>query len=146
MRGTAFVDTNLLVYVRDADAGEKQVRAMDWLDHLWHDQSGRISCQVLQDYYVTVTQKLRPGIPPVDARRDVTALFAWNPSVTDANTIQQGWELQDRFGLPWWDSLIVAAALDLGCTYILSEDFQDGLMIEGVEIINPFRTAYTDLA
>lgn len=146
MTGTVFVDTNVLVYARDADAGEKQVCAMDWLARLWRDQNGRISYQVLQEYYVTVTQKLRPGLPAIDARRDVIAFFAWNPTVSNDGIMRRGWELQDQFSLSWWDSLIASAALELGCAYLISEDFQPGLTIDGLIVVNPFETTYEDLA
>ena len=145
MTGKAFVDTNILVYARDANAGDKQGRAMAWLTELWRDQNGRISYQVLQEYYVTVTQKLRPGLSAADARRDVTAFFAWNPSVSNSGVMQRGWELQDQFGLSWWDSLIAAAALEFGCAYLISEDFQHEFAIDGLIVINPFNAVYADL-
>ena len=146
MTGTVFVDTNVLVYARDADAGDKEARAMDWLARLWRDQNGRISYQVLQEYYVTVTQKLRPGLPAVDARRDVVSFFAWNPTVSNDGIMRRGWELQDEFGLSWWDSLIAAAALELGCAYLISEDFRHGLTIDGLTVVNPFQATHEDLA
>jgi predicted nucleic acid-binding protein len=146
MTGTAFVDTNVLVYARDADAGDKQVRAMEWLAILWRDRNGRLSYQVLQEYYVTVTQKLRPGLPIVDARRDVTAFFAWNPIVSNDVVMRRGWELQDQFGLSWWDCLIAAAALELGCAYLISEDFQHPFSIDDLTIVNPFQATPADLA
>ncbi len=145
MRGTAFVDTNILVYARDVDAGDKQVRAMEWLAELWRGQKGRISYQVLQEYYVTVTQKLKPGLPIIEARRDVTALLSWNPGISNSEIIQRGWELQDRFSLSWWDSTIAAAALELGCAYLVTEDFQDGLTIDDLRVVNPFETAYAEM-
>ena len=146
MTGTAFVDTNVLVYARDADAGDKQVRAMEWLAMLWRGQNGRISYQVLQEYYVTVTQRLRPGLPVDDARRDVNAFFSWKPAVSNDAVIRRGWELQDQFCLSSWDCLIAAAALEMGCAYLISEDFQQGLRIDGLTIVNPFQTTYADLA
>jgi predicted nucleic acid-binding protein len=145
MRGAAFVDSNVLVYARDVDAGDKQVRAMEWLAELWRGQKGRISYQVLQEYYVTVTQKLKPGLPIIEARRDVTALLSWNPAISNSEIIQRGWELQDRFSLSWWDSTIAAAALELGCAYLVTEDFQDGLTIDDLRVVNPFKTAYAEM-
>jgi predicted nucleic acid-binding protein len=145
MTGTAFVDTNVLVYARDAGADDKQLRAMEWLAMLWRGRNGRVSYQVLQEYYVTVTQKLRPGLPVEDARRDVAAFFSWKPSVSNDAVIRRAWELQDQFGLSWWDCLIAAAALEVGCAYLTSEDFQHGLKIDGLTIVNPFKTIYADL-
>jgi predicted nucleic acid-binding protein len=57
-----FVDPNVLVYARDASEPSKQSIASEWLDHLWHDRSGRTSTQVLSEYYVTVARKLSPGL------------------------------------------------------------------------------------
>ena len=74
-----FVDTNVLVYARDASERDKQRRASAWMAHLWRTGSGRLSVQVLQEYYVTVTRKLQPGLPKKDARADVQDLLAWKP-------------------------------------------------------------------
>ena len=62
MTAPLFVDTNLLVYSRDARDAAKQERAAEWLDFLWDTRRGRLSRQVLQEYYVTVTRKLQPGL------------------------------------------------------------------------------------
>jgi len=71
MNATCFVDTNVLVYARDAGETDKQPLAEAWLETLWRQRQGRLSYQVLQEYYVTVTRKLRPGIPVEDARDEV---------------------------------------------------------------------------
>jgi predicted nucleic acid-binding protein len=60
MSGTVFVDTNVLVYVRDRTDEEKQRRAAEWMAALWDSRLGRLSIQVLQEYYITLTQKLDP--------------------------------------------------------------------------------------
>ena len=71
-----FVDTNLPVYFHDAGAPDKQGVAARWMDRLWEERSGRLSYQVLGEYYVTVTQKLKPGLSTETARRSVRALEA----------------------------------------------------------------------
>ena len=88
MSGSVFVDTNVLVYSRDASEPDKQQRAMAWMTRLWQDQNGRLSYQVLQEYYTTVTQKLKPGLPADIARTDVRALITWNPLPVDATVIE----------------------------------------------------------
>lgn len=138
MTGPVFVDTNVLVYARDAGEPIKQACAMDLLRSLWESRLGRVSQQVLQEYYVTVTRKLRPGLPKADARMDVELLMAWRPLVPSRSTLSKAWMLEDRFQLSWWDSLIVAAALESRCEWLLSEDMQDGLKIENLRIRNPF--------
>ncbi|MBI4539827.1 MAG: hypothetical protein HY704_10010 [Gemmatimonadetes bacterium] len=80
MTGLVFVDTNILVYSRDASEPEKQPRAMEWLELLWRSRRGRISVQVLEEYYVTVTGKLKPGMDRAVARSDVRAFEAWKPN------------------------------------------------------------------
>lgn len=138
MSAKVFVDTNVLVYCRDASEPKKQARAAAWMAALWEGRVGRLSFQVLQEFYVTVTAKLNPGLPPEAARRDVRALLAWQPLPADGRLLEGAWILQDRFRLSWWDALIVAAAQAAGCRYLLSEDFQEGLEVGEVEMMNPF--------
>jgi len=108
---------------------------------LWHRRAGRLSYQVLQEFYVTVTAKLSPGLAQELALRDVRALWAWQPLKIDAQVLAGAWLLQDRYRLPWWDALIVAAAQRAGCQYLLSEDFQDGLEMGSLKIVNLFLCA-----
>lgn len=105
---------------------------------LWRSRDGRTSQQVLQEYYVTVTRKLRPGLPPGLAREDVRALLQWNPVVTDAALFERAWTIEERNRLSFWDALIVAAASVSGASALLTEDLQEGAEIEGVLIVNPF--------
>lgn len=133
-----FADTNLLVYARDASERAKQPRAREWLDYLWESREGRLSYQVLTEYYVTVTHKLRPGLDPDDARADVRDLLAWRPVATDARVLEGAWALERRFSIGIWDALIVAAARTAGCTHVLSEDLQHEQDLDGVRIVNPF--------
>jgi len=145
MSAPVFVDTNVLVYARDASAGEKQAAAHRWMDHLWRSRDGRLSFQVLAEFYVTVTLKLRPGMDATAARRDVSALNAWRPMPIDAAVMEGAWLIQDRYALPWWDALIVSAAQAAECPYLLSEDFQDGQDLGGVRVVNPFTLAPTQI-
>jgi predicted nucleic acid-binding protein len=111
------------------------------MSRLWQSRSGRVSQQVLQEYYVTVTRKLRPGLPPATARDDVRALAHWNPVVTDMPLIEHAWTIEEKIGLSFWDALIVAAASFSGASTLLTEDLQEGADIGGVLIVNPFRTS-----
>jgi len=145
MSGTVFVDTNVLVYVRDRTDEEKQRLAAEWVAALWETRLGRLSVQVLQEYYVTLTAKLKPARTAEEVREDVIALDAWRPAAIDLDTIERAWELQDRFSFSWWDSLIVAAALGMRCRYILSEDLQDGQVVDGLTIVSPFTRSPADV-
>jgi predicted nucleic acid-binding protein len=141
-----FVDTNVLVYCRDASEPEKQARAAAWMAGLWAKRAGCLSYQVLQEFYVTVTAKLAPGLAAEAARSDVRALLAWKPMLIDDRVIDGAWSLQDRHGFSWWDALIMAAALAGGCRYLLSEDFQSGMEVGDLRVVNPFQVAGAELA
>ena len=138
MTVAVFVDTNVLVYARDASEPSKQARATEWLRELWLEQRGRTSVQVLSEYYATVTRKLRPGIEPDEAWDDVNALFAWQPQKIDRSLLERAREIERRHTLSWWDSMIVAAAQLQNCEVLLSEDLQDGWICGTVPVRNPF--------
>jgi predicted nucleic acid-binding protein len=140
-----FVDTNVLVYARDASDPAKQSTAAAWIQHLWTGAGGRLSVQVLQEYYVTVTRKLAPGLNADEARDDVRDLAAWRPVKIDEAIVEGAWRIEDRFGLSFWDSLIVAAAQAADCETLLTEDLQHGFDIDGLRIADPFRTAVGSL-
>lgn len=134
-----FVDTNVLVYARDVVEPNKQRRAHQWLQYVWQERIGRLSYQVLQEYYVIVTNKLSPGLSPAEARDDVRAFQVWNPLPIDSKALEGAWNIQDRYSISWWDSLIVAAAQILDCDFLLTEDLQHQQAIDGVTVINPFK-------
>ena len=133
-----FVDTNILIYTRDSTEPEKQPKAKQWLNHLWENETGRISAQVMNEYYVTVTQKLKPGLSKEQARSDLRALTVWHPLDISTALIESTWETQDQYSYSWWDSLIISSALFLDCRYLLSEDMQHQQKIGNLTIINPF--------
>jgi|SRR3989338_7608013 len=138
MTAPVFVDTNVLVYARDAAAGAKQEAAMRWMAHLWRTREGRLSYQVLTEFYLTVTAKLRPGMSGAAARGDIRALTAWRPIPVDGAVMEGAWLMQDRYGLSWWDAVIAASAQAAECPILLSEDFQAGQDLGGVRVVSPF--------
>lgn len=140
-----FVDSNVLVYSRNRSEQEKQPRARSWLEALWESRRGRVSAQVLEEFYVTVTRKLDPGLPAREARSDVRALGAWNPVSIDHSLLSAAWDIEDRYDFSFWDSLIVAAARRLDCGYLLTEDLQHGQEVEELKIVDPFRRAPAEI-
>lgn len=146
MPGEVFVDTNVLVYSRDTAEIDKHRKAAAWIAYLWNTRQGRLSYQVLQEFYVTVTEKLDPGLDREAARRDVRSFLPWRPIAIDAQVLEGAWHIQDRHRLSWWDSLIAAAAEVAGCTYLLTEDLQDHSMLGPVRVVNPFRVSPETLA
>ncbi len=137
-----FIDTNILVYARDKSDLKKQERAAEILGVLWRNRTGRLSTQVLQEYYVTVTRKLKPGLSRAEARQDVRDLMEWRPRPVSAGILESAWEIEDRWKLSWWDSLVAASALDCGATTLISEDMQDGLIIRSLQILDPFSEKF----
>jgi predicted nucleic acid-binding protein len=145
MTAPLFADTNLFVYSRDAREAAKLERAREWLDFLWSTRRGRVSRQVLHEYYVTVTRKLQPGLTAAEARADVRALFHWLSPIDASVLVEAAWVLQDRCSLSFWDALIVGAAQTMGCGFVLTEDLPAGQDLEGVRVVNPFETRPAEL-
>ena len=140
MAAKVFVDTNVLVYSRDASEPQKNKQAIAWMSSLWNTRAGRLSYQVLQEFYITVTEKLDPGLDRESARKEIRSLLPWRPLSVDNRVFDGAWHIQDRFGLSWWDALIVSAALVADCRYLLTEDLQDSQMFGNLRVINPFNT------
>ena len=135
---TVFVDTNVLIYAEDRAHADKHRAARAWLRTLWLNHCGRLSNQVLNEFYANATRKLKPAMPAGDARAEVRRYQRWNPWVCDHATVENAWAVESRFKLSWWDALIVAAAQQQGCTLLLTEDLQHDQPIDGVRIVNPF--------
>ena len=132
-----FVDTNVLLYADDTRDAVKQAQARSWLTQLWQRRSGRLSTQVLNEYYVNATRKLH--LQQGDARAKVRRFQLWQPWQIDHQTVETAWGIEARFGLTYWDCLIIAAASQTGCTHVLSEDMGHEQHYGSVQVINPFK-------
>jgi len=143
-RTPVFIDTNIFLYARDASEPTKQAIALQLLEGLWRAGTGRTSVQALNEFYVNATGKLKPGLPADVAWEDVRALGEWNPQTIDVPLLAAARSVEARYGLSWWDSLMVAAAQAQGCELMLSEDLQHGARYDGVEVRNPFRLAVSE--
>jgi predicted nucleic acid-binding protein len=133
-----FVDTNILVYAHDRSAGDKHVRARDLLRGLWQSGEGCLSIQVLQEFYVNVTQKVPNPLTPAVASRLVADLGVWRVHRPGVEDILDAIRLQQRYQLSFWDAMIVASAIRLHCQSIWSEDLNPGQDYGGVRVLNPF--------
>lgn len=136
---TVFVDTNVLLYSEDTADTAKHNAARRWLAELWQRRCGRLSAQVLNEFYANATRKLQPAMPAGDARAEVRRYQRWQPWLNDHSTVETAWAVESRYRLSYWDSLVVAAAQQQGCELLLSEDLQHEQQIDNVRIINPFR-------
>jgi predicted nucleic acid-binding protein len=144
MTARVFVDTNIFVYSRQANEPVKQAIAAEWIERLWKEQSGRTSVQVVSEAYVIMTRKIRPALSHEAAWAYVQALFAWDPQALDVGVVLRAREIQQRYPLSWWDSLIVSAAQVQSCTLLLTEDLQDRAMYESLTVCNPFRPGVSE--
>jgi predicted nucleic acid-binding protein len=133
-----FVDSNVLVYARDIRDADKHERATQWMTSLWRSREGRLSFQVLEEFYATTTRKLTPGLSKPEAQREVRDLVAWRPVVIDRIVLEDAWSIERQFRLAFWDSVIVAAARAAACRYLLTEDLQHRQDLDGLVVVNPF--------
>ena len=138
MSDRTFVDTNIILYAKDARDERKQSIADEAIARGIREATLVVSAQVLNEFYINATQKLTPGMNREDARTVCRSLSAVSCEPITRETIAAAWDVQDRFALSWWDSLIVASALLTGCTRLMTEDLQDGLRIDGMRIVDPF--------
>ena len=138
MTENTFVDTNIFVYFRDSANERKQMIASECLSNLWENKTGYISTQVLNEYFVTVTKKIRIPLSVSDAWSDIEELEKWNPVNLDFELLKTAYQAISTYSLSWWDALIIAAAKVCGCKSILSEDFSTEKDYFGVRVINPF--------
>jgi len=139
MSGRAFVDTNVLVYAHDRGAGEKNARARELVARLWRERTGVVSTQVLQELYVNVRRKASAPVSAPEARALVEDYLAWPLVVNDGATILQAVAIEERFGLSFWDALVVASAQEAGVEILWSEDLNDGQAYGSAVVRNPFR-------
>ena len=137
MSAEDFLDTNVFVYLFDETAPDKRERAERLVRRSLEEGSGCISYQVVQETLNVVTRKL--GARPASARLlldDVLApLWQVNPS---RSLYSRGLRLHGQLGFSFYDSLIVAAALEAGCTRLYSEDLHHGQRVDQLTIQNPF--------
>jgi predicted nucleic acid-binding protein len=134
-----FVDTNVLIYAHDADAKAKHKTAKAILLKLWAERTAVLSTQVLQEFYVNVTRKIAHPISKESARLVVNNYAIWCVAITPAE-IAFAFRIEDESQIGFWDALIVASAFNSGAKRILSEDLNDGQIIAGIRIENPFMT------
>ena len=138
MSARIFVDTNILIYAHDVDAGAKHQVAKNVLRELWSQRSGVLSMQVLQEFYVNVTRKIASPLSKDVARLVVNSYSVWCIETTPAE-ITTAFRIEDESRIGFWDALIVAAAVKCGALRILSEDLNAGQVIAGIPIENPFK-------
>jgi predicted nucleic acid-binding protein len=141
MSARTFVDTNVLIYAHNLDAGTKHEIAKTVLHELWSERIGIVSVQVLQEFYVNVTRKIPTPLSKNSARLVVDSYGIWCIETTPAE-ISAAFRIEDESRINFWDAMIVSSAVKGGASRILSEDLSAGQRIAGILIENPFARVY----
>lgn len=145
MSALVFVDTNVLLASYDEADPARQAKARQWVSWCWRARTGRISTQVLNELYNNAITRFRNGVSPNQARTQIRRLRLWQPPHLDTHTVDGAWDLQDRYGLGYWDALIVSSAHQQGCTHVLSDAFEHGRQIDAVTILDPYLSSPAEL-
>ena len=138
--GREFVDANVLVYAFDASAGAKRDAAKVLLERLWSSETGQLSVQVLQEFFVTVTRKVARPLPGREAEDRVRELTAWRIFTPGADDVLAAIGVARAAKVSFWDAMILHAASESGCDVCWTEDLNDGQVWRGVNIRNPFAS------
>ena len=134
-----FFDTNILVYANDTGAPEKRSRSRKLIREAIISGMGSISTQVLAEFWVMVTRKLKTPLALETAREQIVMFSAFRVHAVDQPTVLEAIRLQERYRLSYWDAQIVASARFAKAKLLYSEDLQHGVEYEGVSVQNPFR-------
>jgi predicted nucleic acid-binding protein len=140
MKGLFFLDTNVFVYTFDRTAPDKQRVAQEWVRQALLTQRGLTGAQVVQEFMNVALKKFENPMGVTEAReylngvmRPLCQHFPAMPSFDRALLIRE------ETGYAWYDSLIIAAASEAKCLWLISEDLQHGRKIGSVTIHNPFQ-------
>jgi len=136
--GRQFVDTNIFVYAYDRGDGIKQSLARKLITDLWENRKGCVSIQVLQELYVTVTKKASTPLPPETTLKIISALGEWTHHVPDVGDIIEAVQFQQKYGISFWDAMIINSACKTGCSILWTEDLNSGQVYGNVTVYNPF--------
>lgn len=135
---TEFVDSNILVYSHDSEAGDKGDVARSLLTRLWRERAGALSVQVLQEFVVVSTTKV-PSPIDIDIAARVVAVYAsWPTHEPNSDDVLAAMEIVRRYDISFWDAMIVQSATRLGCDVLCTEDLNPGQVYQGIRAENPF--------
>lgn len=132
-----FVDTNILIYAHDRDAGMRWQRASQALEQLWEAHTGRMSVQVLQEFFAVATGKLKAAVGVAAAREVIRTYSPWVTVPTGVDTVLRASEIAEIAKISFWDGMIIAAAERSDAATLYTEDLNDGQVIVGIRVVNP---------
>jgi len=139
MSARFFLDTNIFVYSFDASSPKKAARARQLIRNAIETGGGIVSYQVVQEFFNVALRRFAKPMSSLDAEQYLSTTFRPLLSVHSSHALYgEALRIGARYQLPWYDSLIVAAAIEGQCGVLFSEDFQDGQEIGSVRLSNPF--------
>jgi predicted nucleic acid-binding protein len=146
---SVFVGTNLLFYIRDTRDTARSAIAIRWLRALARAERGRSNLQVMNEL-TNVLLKRRPDLTAGEIFALVDEVKFLGTDPISLQTVSLSRNLRARYHYSWWDCLLLAAALELGCTHFLSEDMQDGQRIslmadQSLTLVDPFAHSPDDI-
>ncbi len=141
MSGRVFLDTNIFIYSFDHRDPVKRDLARKLIADALESGHGRISYQVVQEFMNVALRRFASPMTTDEAKTYLhhVLLPLWDVQSGEGLMID-ALEIQQKWRLSWYDSLIVASALAAGCGTLLSEDLQHGLRIRSLQVVNPFRS------
>lgn len=141
MKDKIFLDTNIFVYAVDTSAQntEKSLMARDLIGKIIEDGNGVISLQVMQEFLQSTTKKIDVPLSIDDALEYLKYISIMEVVTPNFDMIVLAARVHQKHNFSFWDSMIIQAALSVGCKEVLTEDMQDGFIIDGMKIINPFK-------
>lgn len=140
MSDNYFLDTNVFVYSFDSSKPSKRERSLALIQEALETGTGMISSQVIQEFLNVATQKFSVPLKIEDARTYLR--FVLNPLChiyPSQPLFESCLDIQAETNYSFYDSLILAAAVQGGCIILYSEDLRDGQQVRGVKIVNPYR-------
>ena len=137
MIGSVFVDTNVLIYARDERTGQKREFAAAWLRALARTGRLKINLQVLNELTRWVLRNEK--VPLAIARERIGELHRFGSEALQPAHVAEAWNVREKLGYQWFDCLLIASAVNAGCTHFLSEDMGHETRYGSLAIINPFR-------
>jgi predicted nucleic acid-binding protein len=141
MSGRFFLDTNIFVYTFDSTAPAKATRAIALVKRAIETRTGVVSYQVVQEFFNVALRKFENPMTAAEADQYLAATFRPLLAVHSSPALfSEALRLASKFQLAWFDSLIVAAAIEAECDALYSEDLQHGQRLESVTVTNPFST------
>jgi len=132
-----FVDTNILIYAHDREAGPKHERARRLIEHLWTTGQGVLSTQVLQELCVNLRRRVAHPLPSDEIAKLIEDYLSWEIVINTPQAIAAALGIEKRYKVSYWDALILHAAESCGAAVLYSEDLSHGRRYGAVEVVDP---------